>query len=113
MQEGNIINCLLAAYPHYIQHYQSYPILDYLLHLVHLFPPLNSALPRPFFTFLVSHTQPWHMHHPLHANAVLAMVESAMLAEERELVARAVMEGISEGRMIGKIGNLIIRDLSV
>lgn len=53
------------------------------------------------------------MHHPLHANAVLAMVESAMLTEERELIARAVMEGISEGRMIGKIGNLIIRDLSV
>lgn len=59
--------------------YQSYYILDYLNHLLTLFPALVSKIPQEnFISKLLLSASPVNIHHPLQESTIISFVESTL-----------------------------------
>lgn len=67
IQEGSVVEVLVASYPKHIHEYQSFYILDYLHHLLVLFPSLALEVTHSkFIPYLLETAGPTNLHHPLH-----------------------------------------------
>ena len=79
LQEGNIVTVLAAAYPKHIHEYQSFYILDYLHHLLTLFPSLAKAVTASnFIPYLLETAGPINLHHPMHESTIITFVQSTL-----------------------------------
>lgn len=65
----------MLGYEKYIGQYQSYYILDYLRHLLDLFPCMASSITAPFLGFLIHNLRLMNMHHPMHEATILAFMQ--------------------------------------
>lgn len=79
VNEGNIFSLLIKAYPTHIHQYQSYYILDYLQHLLLLFPSLAQQVNTSrFLPYLVETAGPINLHHPLHESTIISFIQSTL-----------------------------------
>ena len=70
---------LVAAYPRHIHEYQSYYILDYLHHLLTLFPSLAGQVAyTSFLPYLLETAGPTNLHHPLHESTIISFTQSTL-----------------------------------
>ena len=66
----------MRAYPRHIHEYQSYYILDYLLHLLTLFPSLALQIASSkFIPYLLETATPTNLHHPLHESTIISFTQ--------------------------------------
>jgi hypothetical protein len=67
LRQGEVVKVLIEGYEQHIEQYQSYYMLDYLNHLLGLFPSLvEAAVDSQFVVLLVRHLRLRNMHHPMH-----------------------------------------------
>lgn len=70
---------LIEGYQKYIEQYQSFYMLDYLNHILGLFPSLaESAVPTDFIVLLVRHLGLRNMHHPMHETTILGFINRGL-----------------------------------
>jgi hypothetical protein len=75
LREGEIFSFLIEGYQKYIEQYQSYYILDYLNHLLNLFPSIAEMLVRrEFISLLITNLRLRNMHHPMHETTILSFI---------------------------------------
>lgn len=79
IQEGDVVEMLVNAYPRHIHEYQSFYILDYLHHLLVLFPSLALQVTNSkFIPYLLETAGPTNLHHPMHESTIIAFIESTL-----------------------------------
>jgi hypothetical protein len=79
VNEGNIFELLIKAYPRHIHEYQSYYILDYLHHLLLLFPSLApKVVSSSFVPYLLQTANPTNLHHPLHESTIVSFIHTTL-----------------------------------
>ncbi len=75
IQDGKIFEVLLQTYPEHIHEYQSFYILDYLHHLLLLFPCLAQTVANSqFLPYLLRNGGPGNLHHPLHSSTIIEFI---------------------------------------
>lgn len=79
LKQGNVVKVLTDGYQKYIEQYQSFYMLDYLFHLLGLFPSLvETAFDEEFAVLLVRHLQLRIMHHPMHETTILNFISKGL-----------------------------------
>ena len=110
--EGNTMQVLMEAYPKHLQQYQSYYILDYLTHLLSLFPCLAAQIPHSFIAKLLESSSMVALHHPLHECTIVNFVQMALRYSEnpaKQLILKEVCDFLLTNRHFAlKLAHIVI-----
>lgn len=113
LKKGGVIERLTEGYECYFNHYQSFYFLDYLHHLIGLFPVLTAkAISPKFAAFLIGNLQIRRFHHPMHENVILLCLGKGMRFHQDHLQTQFVDEicstTIDDAFMHMKVAKLLV-----